>query len=110
MKILLCYREFELGTLTFENNKYIFNSNIENEKLATKKYPIAMDFYYLANSVNRQSDEVFYEFEDYLIAAKERPDLIKKAKIYPIDSDFTKLFKLANLNFDTTKLYILQGK
>lgn len=104
--IKLCYKEFELGTLSFDEQtkEYIYNSNLENEQKAKEKYS-AMEFYYLSNSVDRRSKRLFDNFTEFS-SSFDRSDIVRKAKIEKDDSIFEKLTKIAKLNLFYENFYI----
>lgn len=94
----LCYREFELGTLSYdeENQEYIYNSNLEGEKNAKAKY-LGMEFYSLSNSKDKRQKDIFTNFLIF-IPALTRADIVKDAKIEQTDSTYEKLLKFAKLD------------
>lgn len=104
MKIKFCYKTFHLGTLTFENGLFVYNSILKNE-MEAKESSIKMQFYNLTNSVNKTSNVIFDEFEEFLTATN-RQDIVKKAKIKENDSPFVKLYKFSKLNINQDDFYI----
>ena len=108
--IKLYYKEFELGYLTFdyENNVFVYNSNVENENKAKAKY-LGMEFYYLSNSKNKRQKILFENFIEYT-ECLGRTDIIEKAKIQKDDTLYEKLEKIAKLNWNNEGFYIKYGK
>ncbi|MGD9901257.1 MAG: hypothetical protein AB7S44_01825 [Spirochaetales bacterium] len=104
MKINYYYKDIKLGTLTYKQHTYIYVSDLENEAIALQKHPL-MKFYTLANSHKNKSQTLFKEFTEFL-EATNRKDIIERAKIKEKDSAFTKLYKFAKLNQDTSEFYI----
>lgn len=96
MKIILKYREFELGSLSYENNDYVYNSFPENEEKA-KKLTFGLLNYNLYNSKNLKSKKLFVEFLPWLNVSA-RADIINLAKLKAEDSDWDILCKMAKIN------------
>lgn len=96
MKILFKYMNFVLGELSYENNRYIYNSNIEEEQKA-KRATFGLLDYRLYNSINKTSNQIFIEFLPFINQAT-RPDIKKECHIENNDNDFQKLIKMATNN------------
>lgn len=104
--IKFCFKEFELGFLSFDKktNEFVYNSLLENERNADKKYQ-GLEFYYLKNSVNRRSKTLFKQFDEFA-GCLNRPDIIRLAELEEKDSLFEKLEKLAKLNIVESDYFI----
>lgn len=96
-KIYLSLDEMDLGYLIEDKKAFVFVANEEGVNSAQEKNPIAMQFF----SLNRTGKKVFlkmpHTFSQFLIT-DSRKDLMLKANIDDEDSQFEKLFKLAELN------------
>ncbi len=95
--VILCFREYELGVLSFdkENEEFIYNSFIESERTALELYDL--DGYYLAGSHNKRSKRLFSIFGEFA-ACLTRGDIVRLAGILSEDSLFEKLDKLSKIN------------
>ena len=106
MKIILHCGNFDLGYLSFENEKYKFFADSKNFKEALKIYPIIQNF-----SLNSSGIGVYeklpYPFTNY-ISALSREDIVLSAKILETDTLFEKLYKLASLNHEHELFWISQ--
>lgn len=97
MKLVYNFRDIALGELQYDakEKKYIYNSYIENEKLAKKKTLGLLD-YHLYNSKDLQSKDLFIDFKMW--ADNLRGDIIEVCKIDTTDNDWDKLVKIAKNN------------
>lgn len=93
MMLILKYYDCKLGNLNFENNNYVYNSNIQEEEKAKKISYGALN-YNLYNSVNKISKELYIEFMPWIMASS-RQDIYNKCKINSNDNKWTILCKLA---------------
>lgn len=103
MKVVLCYKEFELGELKMEDSLYVFTP-ISGMELAKQKYIIPRASALLSGGV-KSSDKMFVEYAYFLNLL--RNNYIKsEANIIDGESDFEKLVKIARLNLDKGSFYI----
>lgn len=93
MTLIFKYRDYELGTLNYLNNEFVYNSNSTNEEYAKKNSFGALD-YRLYNSKNKKSKNLFKEFMPWIMASS-RQDIFSKCKINNNDNDWDILCKLA---------------
>ena len=96
MMIELYFKRHKLGTLKYENNKYIYNSNPEGEKGA-KEFASYILLYGLENSVDLTSDELWKVFADMLSNIKLRKDILNHIGATDTDTDFEILYKYAGI-------------
>lgn len=106
-KVELYYRNCHLGTLTYENGKYVYNSDLLGEKLYEQECPLKYE-YKLRNSKNLESDYLFDEFSVFE-KLTARADAVMIGGIKPTDDMFTKLHKVAGINSDKISYYIRQS-
>ena len=107
MSVALYYKEFKLGILTYENNKFIYNSSIE-ESLALKKYVGLID-YNLTNSTNLKSDKLFRFFKiNFIDIATKREDILEKFETKP-KNDYEFLINLCKLSLDKFNFWIAEN-
>lgn len=106
-KVELYFQDCHLGTLTYKNNKFVYNSDVLGEKDFEKVNPIKMG-YSLFNSKDYCGEKIFKEFLEF-VKASERSDFIEDGKILPTDDLFTKLYKVAGVNTDKNSFYIRQS-
>lgn len=102
MNLILLYRTFTLGTLQHKNGKYIYSSNVKQEKEALNSCLIIPN-YTLFNSNNLMLDTLPRVFADFVEDIKQRPDILTQAKINSADNDFVLLSKYAKLNQDDSE-------
>ena len=103
MKIILCYKEFELGALTQVDGKYVFES-LNGKALAMQKYVIPRACKLLQGQ-KQVSEKLFGEYAYFLNLLKN--NYIKsEANIIDGESDFEKLAKIAKLNLDRGSFYL----
>lgn len=103
MKVVLCYKEFELGELEQINQEYVFTP-ISGCELARQRYIIPRASVLLSGGV-KKSDKLFGEYAYFLNLL--RNNYIKsEANIIDGESDFEKLVKISRLNLDKGSFYI----
>ena len=100
------YKEIQLGTLSFDNEtqEFIYNSIIENEIRAKKKYHM-IKYYSLENSKDKRGKNIFEEFLEF-VQSLSRHDVIEMAKIKKDEPLYNKLEKLASLSLNEDDFYI----
>ena len=104
-KIYLRFKEFELGFLMQEDNKYVWIPDSRTIDLCFQKYDGVRDMFFL-NSIEKEVyKQIPHHFEDFFMAIG-RVDLIEMAKIKSTDSDFEKLYKVASLKYFNQDFYI----
>ena len=103
MKVILCYKEFELGALTQENGKYVFES-LNGKSLAMQKYVIPRSCKLLEGG-KQVSDKLFGEYA-YFLNLLNNSYIKSEANIIDGESDFEKLVKIARLNLDRGSFYL----
>ena len=103
MKVILCYKEFELGALTQENGKYVFES-LTGKALAMQKYIIPRACKLLQGS-KQESEKLFGEYA-YFLNLLKNSYIKSEANIIDGESDFEKLVKIARLNLDRGSFYL----
>lgn len=103
MKVVLCYKEFELGELTYNNEEYVFNTITGNE-LAKIKYVVPRASQLLSGGEKR-SRTLFGEFA-YFFKLLQNPYIKSEANIIDGESDFEKLLKISRLELDRGSFYI----
>lgn len=102
MNLILLYKTFTLGTLQHKNGKYIYTSNTQQEKEALKNC-LVLPNYSLFNSDQTLLAKLPRIFSDFVEDIKQRPDILKAAKINLSDNDFILLCKYAKLKQDTSE-------
>lgn len=95
-KIGLCYREFLVGILEYDGENFIYNSNVENEKLAD--LDDGFMFYDLHNSVNKKMKELPDIFDSCKKELLENREIIDVAGIKEEDGLFERMLKYAELD------------
>ena len=103
-KISLCIEDIELGYLMERNGKYVFYANGDEVLRAKKEYPLDMVLFKLNDKGMKSFDNIPYPFSTF-VSGTYREDIMRKANIETTDSDFVRLYKVANLkimrqNFD----------
>jgi len=106
MKVDVFFKEYHLGKLTFENDFYIYNSNLTGEK-SFQENMVSSLFYGLFNSNNLKIEKLPEFLQNYL-NFKDNEFICEQAKINASDTDFEKLYKLSFLKFDDIGYYIGQ--
>lgn len=103
MKVVLCYKEFELGELTEENNQYVFVP-VSGAELACQRYVIPRASSLLSGGV-KKSNKLFGEYAYFLNLL--RNNYVKsEANIIGDETDFEKLQKIAKLNLEKGSFFI----
>ena len=95
---MLKFRDLNLGYLSYEDGKYIYNSFAENEEKA-KKMTFGLLNYDLYNSKNLTSDKLFVEFLPWINAAS-RIDIKNLCNVLESDNYWQILCKLAKINLN----------
>ena len=103
MKIVLCYKEFELGELWQEGDEYVFNT-ISGCELAKQKYAIPRASALLVGGEKR-SKTLFPEFA-YFFKLLQNNYIKSEANIVDGETDFEKLVKIARLYLDRGSFYL----
>lgn len=108
--IILCFKEFRLGKLSFDEytQEFVYDSFAENENKANEKYDI-FETYFLAQSKNKRSKFLFAQFSE-IAGCLTRPDIIRLAEIEKEDNLFVKLEKLSKLNLNDSAYFIRYEK
>ena len=104
-KVYLNFKEFELGFLCQQDNKYIWVPNAKKIKQCFSKYSGGIDLFFLSFVDETVYSEIPYHFSEFLERA-ERNDLKKAANIKKEDCDFVKLYKMATLKYLNQDFYI----
>lgn len=107
MKIILCYKEFELGELSFEDGVYTFTP-INGCELAKQKYAIPRASALLSGGV-KKSDKLFGEYA-YFFNLLRNNYIKSEANIVDGESEMEMLIKIARLNLDRASFYIKNRK
>ena len=105
MKIALYFKTFKLGELTFENNKYIYNSDLNGE-VECKKYP-SLQYYQLEDSSNRSNDKLYPIFEEIKSQILKRPDILTIIGYNKTDNDYILLYKYGKIKQNDFKYHII---
>ena len=103
MKIILCYKEFELGQLSQKDGKYFFES-LTGKALAMQKYIIPRACK-LLEGASQESDKLFGEYA-YFLKLLNNNYIKSEANIIDGESDFEKLVKISRLNLDRGSFYL----
>lgn len=103
MKIVLCYKEFELGELSLEGEEYVFNT-VSGCELAKQKYAIPRASALLVGGEKR-STILFPEYA-YFFKLLQNSYIKSEANIIDGETDFEKLIKIARLYLDRGSFYI----
>ena len=108
MRIGYYYRGYLLGALEKTENGYIYNSDIANEQYLLDKHILTRSEYGLWNSINKESQTLFPEFEYIIMSCSRRRDILDRANICSTDSKWDKLVKLSARNWNTPNAYVNQ--
>lgn len=103
MKIILCYKEFELGELHKEGDEWVFNT-ISGCELAKQKYVIPRASQLLSGGQKR-SKQLFGEYA-YFFKLLQNNYIKSEAGIIDADSEEEKLKKIARLDLDRGSFYL----
>lgn len=102
--INLYYKEYKLGSLSYQNGYYVYNSS-ETEKEALKNYAGIIN-YNLQNSSNLKSKDIFSFFKtEFLDFINNRSDILKKIGENS-KNDYEILEKFCKLNFDKFNFWL----
>lgn len=107
MKIILCYKEFELGELTLENDEYVFRT-VSGCELAKQKYVIPRSSQLLVGGEKRDK-KLFPEYA-YFFKLLQNPYIRSEANVISGDSEFDTLAKIAKLELDRGSFYLKSRK
>lgn len=93
MKVILCFKELQLGELGFQNGLYEYNSYLlgENE---FKNY-LSSANYDLFSSISKKSATLFEPFATIAKDIRQRPDLLRLCALKKDSSDFEVLCEYA---------------
>jgi len=103
MKVVLCYKECELGELTMDKDEYVFTP-ISGCELAKQKYIIPRASKLLSGGV-KKSKELFGEFA-YFLKLLQNSYIKSEANIAGYESDFEKLIKISRLSLEKGSFYL----
>ncbi|MBR2909938.1 MAG: hypothetical protein IKC11_06340 [Clostridia bacterium] len=108
MKIVLCYKEFELGEMEQvgkdDNVEYVFTP-INGCELAKQKYAIPRASQLLSGGVKRSS-KIFGEYAYILKLFMQNSYIKSEANIIDGETDFEKLVKISRLALDRGSFYL----
>lgn len=100
-KIYVKFKNITLGELTFNNGCFVYQVNSNDICNANNcGYPIGL----YNTDKNFISKTLPFSLEDLI--PNENTNLYKLANITALDSEFEKLFKIAQLNLDNSGLYV----
>lgn len=96
MKVILCFKQLQLGELSYQNGVYQYNSNVNDEK----KFENYLNFanYKLFASRGRTSRTLEEPFVTIVKDIKQRPDLLELCLLTSNSSDFEILCEYAKTN------------
>ncbi len=103
MKIILCYKEFELGELTYSEGEYTFVP-VSGCELAKQKYIVPRASKLIDGGIKKDS-ALFGEYA-YFLKLLQNNYIKSEANIIDGDSDFDKLIKISRLNLDRGSFYL----
>jgi len=103
MKVVLCYKEFELGELTVDNDEYVFNT-VSGSELAKQKYAIPRACALLVGGEKR-SKKLYPEFA-YFFNLLKNSYIKSEANIVDGESEYEMLVKIARLYLDRGSFYL----
>jgi len=107
MKVVLCYKEFELGELTMDKDEYVFLP-ISGCELAKQKYIVPRASKLLIGGEKR-SKTLFPEYA-YFFKILQNSYIKSEANIIDGETDFEKLVKIARLYLDRGSFYLKNRK
>ena len=96
MKVVLCFKQLQLGELSFQNGLYEYNSNLNGEN-EFKNYLNSAN-YGLFSSNGKKSAMLFEPFAKIVKDIKQRPDLMKFCSLDENSSDYEILCEYAKTN------------
>lgn len=105
MKVVLYFKSFRLGELTYDGNEFIYNSNVEGENSA-KGFP-SMLLYGLENSRNLKSVRLFDVFKTIKDNVAVRKDILTDIEYTEGDDDFTLLAKYGKVKQNDFKFHLV---
>lgn len=96
MKVILCFKQLQLGELSYQNGVYQYNSNVNDEK----KFENYLNFanYKLFASRGRTSRTLEEPFATIVKDIRLRPDLLELCSLTSNSSDFEILCEYAKTN------------
>lgn len=103
MKIVLCYKEFELGELVQNGEEFVFTP-VSGCELARQRYIIPRASTLLSGGEKR-SYKLFGEYA-YFLKLLQNNYIKSEANIIGDETDFEKLEKIAKLSLDQGSFYI----
>lgn len=104
-QVYLNFKDVVLGYLTQDGNAYVWVPNAEGIRLFNEKYAVAKSLLFLSSTAPRAYSTIPAHFEEFVYSSS-RPDLSKKAKIEPSDTDFERLCKMATLSYFNQDFFI----
>lgn len=107
MKVVLCYKEFELGELIQDGEEYVFNT-VSGSELAKQKYAIPRACSLLVGGEKR-SKTLFPEYA-YFFNLLKNNYIKSEANIVDGESEFEMLVKIARLYLDRGSFYLKHRK
>lgn len=105
MKVVLYFKSFRLGYLTYEDGQYVYNSNIEGEN-AAKSFP-SMLLYGLEGSNNVKSEKLFEVFKTIKDNVALRKDILRAIGFEEGDNDFTVLAKYGKVKQNDFRFHLV---
>lgn len=96
MKVVLCFKQLQLGELSYENGLYGYNSNLNGEN-EFRNYLNSTN-YDLFSSSDKKSATLFEPFATIAKDIKQRPDLLRICSQNEDASDFEVLCGYAKTN------------
>ena len=103
MKIVLCYKEFELGEMTQEGEEFVFTP-ISGCELAKQKYAIPRASQLLSGGIKR-SKTIFGEYA-YFFKLLQNNYIKSEANIVDGETQFEMLVKISRLGLDRGSFYL----
>lgn len=103
MKIILCYKEFELGELTKSGEEYTFVP-ISGCELAKQKYAVPRASTLISGGI-KKSNKLFGEYA-YFLKLLNNSYIKSEANIIDGESEFEMLVKISRLNLDRGSFYL----
>lgn len=103
MKVIYCYKEFELGELEFVNSEYVFTP-ISGCELAKQKYLLPRSSYLLSGGVKR--DKKLFPEIAYFFKLLDNSYIKSEANINDADTDFERLIKIARLDLNRGSFFL----
>ena len=107
MKIVLCYKEFELGEMHQDGEFFVFTP-ISGCELAKQKYAIPRASKLLSGGIKREHF-IFGEYA-YFLKLLQNSYIKSEANIIDGETDFEKLVKISHLALDRGSFYLKSRK